>query len=153
MPESPIVEVRLPGFCEKGIAQIRFDQVNTLNSFSLNINTGEANSELLLLPDGLWSIEYKICPYEFIHTKKKHLRITTFNNKLKEVYNKINLYACDSKNMDYLKHQLVNIHMLIEGAKAAANVYPDKAIDYYKSADKLVDNLLKKHCTGCKNEF
>ena len=153
MPDSPVLVATLPGFCDSAIAEIRFDQVNTLNSYSLNLNKAQRDSQLLLLPDGLWTLQYQICPYDYIYTTKNYLRVTTLNNKLKQVYNSLDLYACESKTSDYLKHQLVNIHMLIEGAKAAANVNPDKATEYYKSADKLVNDVLRKHCTSCKNEF
>ena len=153
MPDSPILEASLPGFCEKAIAEIRFDQVNTLNSYSLNLNKAQRESQLLILPDGVWKLKYKICPYEYIHTKKNYLRITTLNNKLKQVYNSLDLYACDSQTSDYLKHQLIDINILIEGAKAAVNVHPHKAEEYYKSADTLVNSILRKHCSTCKNEF
>jgi hypothetical protein len=149
-PESPLLEVIMPGYTKYLLTNVDARVVNTFNSSTLGFNQVLNQHCLVDLPDGVWQFKYKICPYKYVYKAKKHLRITLLLKKLQELYNKVDISECAGKEDKDLQSSLVQIHILIEGAKAAVETDSKKAHKYYQLADKLVQRLLDKFCKNCK---
>lgn len=149
-PDRPLLEVTLPGYDKYLLVNYTAREVNVFNSGTLGLNQALSSVGLALLPDGVWNIKQKICPYKYVYKVKKHMRVTHLLNKLAQVYNKIDLSECQSKDDKELQADLVHIHALIEGAKLIVNLDSRKAYDNYQLANKLIDKILDKFCKNCK---
>lgn len=149
-PERPLLEVVMPGYTKYFLTNVVARNVNTFNSSTLGLNQVLVQSQLVDLPDGVWQYKYKICPYKYVYKIKKFMRVTMLTNKLKSLYNNIDLSECAGTDDKDLQNTLVQIHVLIEGAKAAVEKDSRKAQRYYQLADKLVQKALDKFCKNCK---
>lgn len=149
-PDRPLLEVIMPGYTKYFLTNVIARTVNTFNSSTLGLNQVLVQSKLVDLPDGIWEFKYKICPYKYVYKIKKHLRVTMLINKLKSLYNKVDLSECAGTDNKDLQAALVQIHVLIEGAKAAVEKDSRKAQKYYQLADKLIQKALDKFCKNCK---
>lgn len=150
-PDRPLLEVFLPGFNNYLLTNVASGVVNTFNSSTLGLNETLKINFLQDLPDGVWQFRYKICPYNYVFVDKKHMRVTQLTIKLRDVYNKLSLEACDCPTQQdvYLQNRLNQINVLIEGAKSVVNLDSTKAFRYYNLADKLADDILNKFCKNC----
>lgn len=149
-PESPLLEIILPGYSKYFLVNINAKIVNTLNSSTIGFNKVLNQSDLVELPDGIWQFKYKICPYDKVYKIKKDIRLTSLLNKLKELYRNIDLSECQSKEDKDLQSVLIRIHILIEGAKAEVDNNSKKSYDYYQTANKLIQKQLDKFYKNCK---
>jgi hypothetical protein len=149
-PEAPLLEVIMPGYTRYLLTNVIAKQVNTFNSSTLGFNKVLNQAALTELPDGVWQYKYKICPYKYVFIVKKVMRVTLLLNKLRDLYNKIDLSECGGKEDRDLQFTLTRIHILIEGAKADAEKNTKRATEYYKLADKLIQKALDKICKHCK---
>lgn len=149
-PDRPLLEVTMPGYTKYFLVNVTAKQVNTFNSSTLGLNQVLTQSKLVDLPDGVWQYKYKICPYNYVYKIKKVMRVTMLTNKLKSLYNQIDLSECSGTDDKEMQSILVQIHILIEGAKAAVEKDSKKAQKYYQLADKLVQKALDKFCKNCK---
>lgn len=149
-PERPLLEVIMPGYTKYFLVNVNARNVNTFNSSTLGFNEVLKKECLVDLPDGVWQFKYKICPYKYVYIVKKSMRVTLLLNKLKSLYNKIDLSECAGKNDDLLKIGLVDIHILIEGAKAVVEKNSKMAEKYYRLADRLIQRQLDRLCKNCK---
>lgn len=150
-PDRPLIEVYLPAFRKYLLANVVSSQVNTFNSSTLGLNQALGNHDLIDLPDGVWTIRYKICPYDYTFIDKKHMRVTILMGKLNRLYAHVQIdeCSCPTKEDVFIKERLAQVHILIEGAKAVVRVDENKASRYYQLADKLIDELLQKFCKNC----
>lgn len=150
-PDRPLLEVFLPGFSKYLLTNVVASQVNTFNSSTLGLNKSLNINFLQDLPDGVWILRYKICPYDFIFIDKKHMRVTQLLVKLQNLYNEISIEECDcpTQTDSFIQKQLTRIHILIEGAKSVVNLDSSKAQRYYQLANRLIDDLSKKFCKNC----
>lgn len=149
-PERPLLEVVMPGYNKYTIVNVTAKRVNTFNSSTLKINQVLDQDCLINLPDGVWELKYKICPYTKVYVVKRHMRISLLKEKLAHLEDQIDLADCQVKDDENIKADLVNVYMLIEGAKNVVNRNPTKASKYYQLADKLVSKLIDKLCKNCK---
>ena len=149
-PDRPLLEVLLPGYNKYLLVNYVAKQVNPFNSGTLGLNRTLSNSDLIDLPDGIWQIKQKICPYKYIFIVKKHMRVTNLLLKLASVYEHIDLMDCQSKDDKLLQLDLARIHTLIEGAQLVVNKDSKKAYDNYHLADRMTETLLRKFCKNCK---
>lgn len=150
-PDRPLLEVFLPGFNKYLLTNVVPSQLNTFNANTLGLSQTLNVNFLQDLPDGVWEFKYKICPYDLIYIVKKHMRITMLTNKLRALYNDINLDGCDCPDQTsaYINKQLTQINVLIRGSQLVVNKDSKKASKYYKLADKLIGDLVKKFCKNC----
>jgi len=149
-PDRPLLEVIMPGFSKYFLVNVAANQVNTFNSSTLGINRVLLQELLTDLPDGVWTLKYKICPYKFVFQVKKIMRITKLLNKLKLLYQHIDLSECAGKEDFEQERNLVRIHILIEGAKAEVEKNSKLAQEYYQLANRLIQKELDKFCKNCK---
>lgn len=140
-PESPILNVYLPGFNKFFTVDIEFGRINTFNSNTIGLTSILESNCPVEFQDGVYTFDYRVCPYNHFSIEKTILRTVILDNQLKKIYTLINLDKCDS----LLKKDLLEIHILIESAKANAELgLNTKAIKEYSIAQKKVKSILDK---------
>lgn len=147
-PDKPLLEITMPGYDKYFLIPYTAREVNVFNSGTIGINQVLFTGEYLPLPDGIWFIKQKICPYKYVYKTKKHMRVTRLLNKVGQLYSKIDITECATYD-NTLNTELARIHALIEGARLVVNIDSNKAYDNYRLADRLVDSLLRKYCLNC----
>lgn len=149
-PEGAALEVTIPGYTDYFEVPFKPSLVNTYNSSSLGLNFFLGVDSLVALPDGIWKFKYKICPYDQTFVYRYFYKTTILDEKIKQLYNEIDLRACENNSNDYFKNQLVKIQILREGAKAVVEVNERKACQNYQAASTIADDLLEKNCKSCQ---
>lgn len=149
-PEGPMLEVLLPGYDRYLLVNYDARRVNTFNSSTIGLNPVLTLEELVPLPDGIYTIKQKVCPYEYVYIVKRSMRVTHLLNKVKVLYRNIDFASLTYDRNKEMQDALLKIHVLIEGAKAAVEPHPNKAQEYYQLADRLVEKQLNKFCKNCK---
>lgn len=145
-PEKPLLEVTLPGYSKYFLVNIVARKVNTFNSNTVGLTDLLNDDDIVDLPDGIYSFRYKICPYDKAFVDKKHFRTTLIDQKLASLYDQIDTTDCSTKEDRIHEYNLVEVHALIEGAKAIVNKNEKKANSFYQLASKLIDKLSNKVC-------
>ena len=144
-PERPLLEVTLPGYPEYFLTNVIARQVNTFNSNTIGLTELLNDNCLVDLPDGIYTFRYKICPYNVIYKDKRYFRTTLIEQKLSDLYERLDTSDCVDKDK-INPSDLVEIHALIEGAKAVAAKNEKKANSFYQLADKLISKLSDSVC-------
>jgi len=148
-PERPLLEVILPGYNKYFLLNITARNVNTFNSNTIGL-TELLNQDCLVdLPDGAYQFRYKICPYTQAFIDKAHFRTTLIENRLGQLYDKIEASTCSKKADKEIQQTIVEVHSLIEGAKLIVNINMQKASNFYHLATKLLDKLFHKLDKDC----
>jgi len=144
-PTNPTLVIEVPGFVP---VQFNFvaGQVNTYNSYSLDLSTINTVDSLIDLPDGLYMLTYSVSPNDQLFETKHYLRTCQIEYKFAQEFARtVNFCDIDSRFM----RDLQRIEVLIEGAKANAKVCnPQKAVDLYKKANELLQRL-NSNCCNC----
>lgn len=142
-PESPLLEITIPGTNKYLLVAIQPRKVNTFNSNTLNLTPYILNDcDLIDLPDGVYSYKYKICPYQYINRAKYYLRATKLLNSL-DIF--LDSFEFSDKIADEDRSTIIDINILIESAKASAELgNTERASNKYHLADKKVKSLLDK---------
>jgi hypothetical protein len=150
-PEKPLLEITLPGYNKYFLANVVASKVNTFNSNTIGLTRVLNESELTELPDGIYRFRYKICPYDEVFIDKKYFRTTQIENKLAELYGKLEASDCSATDDKSLLMELAEVHALIEGAKGVrvGCITDRKANSFYQLALALVEKLTNKLCNNC----
>jgi hypothetical protein len=148
-PERPLLEITLPGFNKYFLTNVVARKVNTFNSNTIGLTAFGTGDGLADLPDGVYKFRFKVCPYDKVFIDKSFFRTTLIEKRLAEVYNQIEATDCSKKHDDQILSDLVEVHVLLEGAKAVVCKNEIKASDFYKLASQLLDRILKKLCKTC----
>jgi hypothetical protein len=149
-PDSPILSVFLPGYTEPFVVPFRPSLANTYNSSNLGLDALLQLPGLSVLADGIWKFRYSVCPHDQVFVDRVYMRTTLLDEKIKQIYNKIDLRACESNDIDYLKNRVLQIQILREGAKAVVEINEKKAFGDYQAANQLADDILKRNCNNCQ---
>lgn len=137
-PDKPKLEVILPGGAEPKVVPINNSQVNIINSAALGITN--PFGELSDLKDGIYTLTYRICPYDLFCVKKLYLRTVSLQYKLWDV-----LITKESFSKEEQK-KLFLFDKLIKAGKAfAAKDNAIKAQFFYKEAENII-NSIKTSC-------
>lgn len=144
-PDRPLLQVTLPGYNKYFVVNVVAGKINTFNSNTIGMTETLGSSDLADLPDGVWTLNYMICPYDKIYLQKYHLRTTTLESKLDMVYNDYDLSDCSVQEDEKIKADLVDIMLGIASGKANARQgYVKKASEIYQRIDKKVTDLLNR---------
>ena len=144
-PETPLLEVTLPGARKYFLVNVAARKVNTFNANTLGLTAVLNNESLIDLPDGVYTLTYKICPYKYLNRTKYFLRATKLHQDINRLLDDLEESDCVMREEKKLKMESVEIFLLIESAKASAELnHPEKASDKYQQAAKRVAVLLKK---------
>lgn len=149
-PERPLLEVTFPGYSNYFLVNVQARKVNTFNSNTLGL-TELLNADCLVdLPDGVYTFRYKICPYDKVYTDKLHFRTTQIENRLADLYDKLDASDCEKSTNPALLQEIATITALIEGAKALVEKNTKKANSFYKLASSMLNEALNDLCKSCK---
>lgn len=149
-PDRPLLEVFLPGYDKYLLTNVAANQVNTFNSNTLGLAQAIFINHPTVLPDGIWKFRFKICPYNYIFIDKNYMRTTLLEQKLDQAYNQIDLLGCMDKTTEFILMELTKVEILIKGAKAAVKKSEKLAWSYYQLANRIVDEIINKHCKNCQ---
>lgn len=153
-PEKPMIAVTLPGYTGyiefpytpyTPITPFTPNTVIVINSDTLSLTDG-LNYESCLrdLPDGVYQITMKVCPYNELFKKQCYLKTTVFDNQFAEMLLNIDI-NCGCLDENILRDQLLDIDILIQSAKAETRICNvEKATDKYRMALAKLNSLITK---------
>lgn len=146
-PERPLLQILLPGYTKYFTVSINARRINVLNSNIIGLSKSIKTSDLVALPDGVWTLTYRICPYDKLYKQSYHLRTVALKAKLAKVREFLN--AKDCEDCEWVKNAVVDILLLIWSGEAAAQEGErDNANSFYQKAcaktDRLVDKLFNQ---------
>jgi len=143
-PDSPILQLKLPGFTKHFTINIDFGKVNVLNSHLIGLTNVLKNDECSALPDGIYEITYKICPYDFFTITKYYLKSDLLELDIASIFNSVN---CNTNitELPNLKKQITDILILLQSAKSCVNEgYIERGQKDFILAQKKVNKLIQK---------
>jgi hypothetical protein len=149
-PDRPLLEVTLPGYTKYFLLNVAARKVNTFNSNTIGLTETLNSHNLVNLPDGLWTLKFKVCPYDKVYVQKYHLRTVTLENNIQKIFDFVELSDCDIEKDEKYQSAIIDIFILLESAKGHAlkgNV--KKASDQYQKLNTLVTDLLNKLSGSC----
>jgi hypothetical protein len=140
-PEKPLVCITPPGYTGRIEIPYSPNSIITINSDHLQLTDSCEYEELADLPDGVYHITLKVCPYDELFCSKYYLRV----NKLESEYEKFLLTYNEID--DKVLKTLIEIEILIKSAKvSAAYGDPKSATSKYDAAMKKINRLTKVNC-------
>lgn len=144
-PEKPLLEIVLPGTNRYVLVNISPRKINTFTSNTLGLTQQVlADCQITDLPDGVYTLKYKICPYRYINRTKYFLRTTALLKKLTKVLDDLDLSDCTISSDRDLRNEIADIFILIESARASAELAnTDRASSKYQLADKKITKILQ----------
>lgn len=143
VPEKPLLEITLPGFTGHVELTYNVNGITVLDSDALCLTQACDYSGLADLPDGIYQIKMKVCPYDTLFVKKCYLKTQVLENVYADAL--LSLDDVCSDDLPKLKELIIDIDILIKGAKAeTAYCNVEKAINKYIAAFKLLEKLNKK---------
>lgn len=149
-PESPLIEITLPGFSKYFVIPYISNDVTIITSGSLGLTDILQRSDNSILPDGIYKIKQKICPYKYIWFVKYFLRTTIIDFQIKQLFNAFDELPNPTKEDIKLKKEITDIFIFIESAKADAELgHTERGQKDFQIAQKKVSKLLEKLTNYC----
>lgn len=146
-PEKPLIAVTLPGFTGHVEVPYITGGIISLNSDNLGITSSCEYADYADLPDGVYQVTMKVCPYDELFNKKCYLRSTQLELMYQELL--LNVGSCDCIDEKKTTNELIEIDILIQSAKAETSICNvQAATTKYQIAMNKVMNLTKK--LNCK---
>ena len=147
IPEKPLLDITLPGYT--GYLEVPYtpNKISLYNSDSLGLTTPSEGDCIAQLPDGVYQINMKICPYDQFFTNRCYLKSSQFN-----ISYQILLLTFDQittcYNQQDLKYAIIDLDILIQSAKAEADrCNVERATYKYNAAvSKLASINRKLNC-------
>ena len=149
--KQKIIEITLPGGNpekqnDKVVHWFSAHQINTFNSNNLGLSCGtDCSSELLNLPDGVYTITIKGSPETYKLTKH-WLKLDNTQLELDKLF--IAYYSSCKENNKCFKDLVIDIQMLLDGARASVR-FDDicKAQELLYRAQELIERV--RRCKKC----
>lgn len=142
-PEKPLLEITPPGFTGHYELPYNVGGITVINSDNIGLTEECDYDDYAPLPDGVYIIKQKVCPYDELFEQKYYLVTNLFDSKFNELLTKIDSY--DRADSSVVKATILDVEVLIKSAKAEI-VYCNvqKGVNKYKTAMHLVEKLLNK---------
>lgn len=136
------IDIVIPGYSKPIELSFSPNQLNILNANNLGLSQAITPDNLPNLPDGIYTITVRMCPFDSFTVTKTILQncqqICDFRNQLISMDL---LCECDN-NAEKARIKLNDISLLIEASKAhAARCNVIKAMEHYKKADRMLCQL------------
>lgn len=144
VPEKPLLDIILPGFT--GVISVPYLQgtIITINSDNLHLTEACEYGELASLPDGVYQITMKVCPYDELFTKKCWLKTSALQAMFQNVLLGLD-DTCFLSEDKKVRETIMDIEILLLSAKAEVNICNvQKATLKYQTALKKIQSLAKK---------
>lgn len=135
--------ITLPGFVHPITVPISTGFNEAFTAYDLKL-TNRNNSNLMKLPDGLYIINYSICPNDEVYVEYNYLRQTETYKKYFKKLCSLQLLGCEEKKStaEIIK-KLQTIDMYLQAAKAYVEECgaPVRGLELHAYANKLLDKL------------
>lgn len=148
----PYLQVTPPGYSQP----INFEAPEIAPGFTvhltacdLGMQTVQCGTTFYDIPDGIYIIRYSVSPNEIVYVEYNHLRITKALNLVQKIYCDLDLGTCDPPVAIKQKlEKLTLIEQYLKAAKAKVEYChePNKGMELYRYAMKLLDKLNCKNC-------
>lgn len=144
LPQKPLLDVTLPGFTGYIEVPYKTGGISVYNSDAFNLTVPQDGDCIAPLPDGVYTLTMKICPYDEFFTTRYHLKSSTFNIAYQELLLKYeDNDSCWAQKE--LQQMIMDIDILIQSAKAEVNRgNVQRATDKYKAAVKKLTSVNNK---------
>lgn len=143
---TPTIEIVVPGYNSITLPFVA-QSIQVYNAATLGLNCVDSNCTTFPLPDGIYNVKYSIYPAYTYYVQKTFIRVSALQEKLDEVYLKMELMECDRALEEQDRKLLDTIQAFIDGAIAAANNCANKlAMELYRKAQKMMENYTKNRC-------
>lgn len=144
-PDRPLLEVTLPGHIKYMLVNVAAGKVNTFNSNTIGLSERFDTNCLVELPDGVYTLKFKICPYDQVFIQKYHLRTVILKRDLNKLLRSIECEPSESLSKD-----IVDVMLIIATAEANAEAgHAKKSSDQYQHAAAMISRLLDKVLNNC----
>lgn len=146
-PEQPTLDVIIPGFTGSVSKEYIPNGINVLNSDSLDLTEQCEYDTTADLPDGVYQITMKVCPFDQLYNKKCYLKTTKFYEAYQNLLLNFDI-TNNTYNQDELKRNIIDLDILIQSAKAeVSQCNVDKGVQKYQAAlRKLLSINRKLNC-------
>lgn len=137
-PDKPRLDITLPGFTGSIEIPYNINGITVIDSDTLKLTTSADYNNLIELPDGVYHIRQKVCPYDQLFATKCYLKTQRLQASYEDVLLNMD-NTCDCFDVNKLTQELVAIDMLIRSARAeiaSCNVY--KATEKYNIAARKI---------------
>lgn len=143
-PEKPKIDILMPGYAEwKSFALIP-NQVNVFNSNLLEANCSKDG--LSPIPDGIYWITIRVCPYDKSFKTLPYLRTCLLEYSFQNLLLSLDTTSCSQKDATVIERKLIQFQIFIETAKANVEIgNTDRAMDYYRLAEKVISSLKSQY--------
>lgn len=132
-PSNKMFEVKFPNF-EKYYKALGNKEFTSLNTKLLGYS-----SEIIEMPDGLYTIRMSVAPNQTVFKCKNYLKSDKLISKLNSILNK----EC----LDLNELKIVSeVDVYLTTAQAIVDESPEKSVDYYQHALKLLNKTIE--CNG-----
>lgn len=141
-PEKPLISVVLPGYT----GSVDFTYVPAgiviINSANLRLTTNGIAGYLADLPDGVYQITMKVCPYDELNSTMCYLKTSQLELDYQKLLLSVDVCGCNDEHK--LKENIVDLDILIQSAKAEADTCnTTKAVTKYQAAVKKLASINK----------
>lgn len=141
-PEKPRLEITLPGYTGHIEVPYNIGGLTVIDSDLLKLTESCEYNTLVDLPDGIYHIKQKVCPYDELFVSKCYLHSAELEGKFNQALLKIDDVP-EYGDKKGLISELVNFEILLKSAKAEI-IYcnAQKAAEKYKLANNKITKLL-----------
>lgn len=144
--------VTLPGFTHPINVEVTngFNRAFNAQDFKL-VNYATCNCEMMELSDGLYIINYSICPNDLLYVEYNYLRQTNTYKKWNKKMCSLQLLGCESSaevNKIIKKLQLIDFYLRAAKAYVEECDSPQRGMELQNYAASLLDKI-NTDC-GCK---
>jgi len=145
---NPTLEITPPSFMKATVAYTA-GAMTVFNSNTLNITCVSEVSQLIDLPDGIWTVKQTIAPPITFNIERTFIRTTKLEQKFGRAFLKTDLVQCNQDVKTEQMKVLDEVWFYIQAAIAAANQCNNLlAMNLYKLANTMIDNFLRDRCRG-----
>lgn len=146
---NPSLEITPPGFSKISVV-FAPNSLNTYNSNNIGLTTACDYDNLVVLPDGIWTLKYSINPNVTLFIEKSYLRTANISCRYQKAFLDFIMKDRDIISKEANRRKLRDVSLLIDGAISAANLdQPDNAMELYNQASKVLDHLYQSDCKNC----
>lgn len=115
-----------------------------INSNTINLTNSTHTDALAILPDGLWTIKYSICPSDELFVEYTFLRNVNQLIRFNNLYCQIEIDKCNKKHYLEDLNSIREIKDLIDAAEYLAECGKyEKSIELFNYADEMLRYFTK----------
>ena len=141
VPDRPVYAIGLPGFDTHIEINGVYSKSTYVDSNSLGFTNHVSPCDLTDLPDGIYTICYKVCPHDQLFVTNYFFKTAGLQSRFDVFLASIEL---DYKNnaVFYENEQILNVQLLLDSAKACARLGKStEAMKRYELSNKAVTRL------------